>query len=57
VKQSIREEDEFVIKTVMLPDKQNDEELANYNKTFNNKIRYNAITTAFKNLWGTQESD
>ena len=56
VKLSIREEDEFAFKVPVMPEKNNDDDLANYHKVFN-KIHYNAIHQAFKNLWGNTKED
>lgn len=46
-----------MFKEPILPDKNNDEDLANYYKVFNNKTTFNAIYSAFKNLWGVNKED
>jgi Ca2+-binding EF-hand superfamily protein len=56
VKQSIREEDEFRFKKVVLPTAHDDEDLANYKKHLV-KAQYNAIVQAFGLLWGKNKED
>ena len=56
VKQSIREEDELALQKPIIPTYHNNEQLAEYKKQLA-KPQYNAIISAFEQLWGKKRED